>query len=125
MKYGAFVVVLLLAVCAVFYYLAIGGGVRPENNNNDIDIEYRPSQTQTAPKAIAPSECTGGAKKICVTADGCDGEMLCIGGKWSDCNVRSVCRPGRVAPCPLDSCSFGLRTCNACGDSWSPCTDPR
>ena len=124
MKRTGLVVIAIFAVAAVFYYLALAAA---QDIAKSQQIEPQPVReadiSGVLPKPL-PAECVEGETKKCMLDNGCAGEIVCYGTRWSDCVAKRVCRPGRVAPCALNSCDFGLRTCNECGNGWSECTYP-
>jgi len=64
-------------------------------------------------------ECTEGDTKNCVL-DGCDGLIYCNDGKWSNCFIEKVCKPGSQKGC-FEGCFGGYMTCNECGNGYEDC----
>jgi len=69
---------------------------------------------------VEKRECKKDESKECFY-EGCAGEMLCMGGRWSSCISRRECTPADQIACPLpDGCSWGIKACDKCG-KWSGC----
>ncbi len=66
--------------------------------------------------------CNDKESETCVREDGCIGHKDCYNGHWTECIVEQICKPNRTVLCQFNSCSFGFRTCNACGTAWGECT---
>ncbi|MFH0927175.1 MAG: hypothetical protein V1822_01205 [Candidatus Micrarchaeota archaeon] len=115
--------VFALAFAAMLYYVSFAGfgqqmvPAAPEYNLQPLP----PARENIEPPAPAVAQCDDGQQKSCSLTNGCSGTSVCDGGRWSECSTARVCRPGRVAPCPLDSCNFGIRECDECGSGWSEC----
>jgi hypothetical protein len=71
---------------------------------------------------VLPALCPDGTNRSCTNARACAGQQACKGGIWLSCRAPApVCAPHVQVPCPLDSCTWGLATCNSCGSGWSKC----
>lgn len=65
--------------------------------------------------------CINGDEQNCTLQNGCGGTSICQHGEWSRCFQRmEECRTGQIAPCPINSCVFGVVRCDACG-KWGKC----
>jgi len=103
-----FVVVISIIVISVFIF----------NNINRTDI-YNPTYEKKDDSITFVPECKENLTQIC-TVDGCEGYKTCRGGKWTPCIYEKKCTPGMRIGCHYDSCSYGMKTCDRCGD-WGPC----
>jgi len=71
--------------------------------------------------SVVKKECNDGDSRNC-SAGPCGGTQECEGGLYGECNLApKICSPSSKVGCPLDSCHFGYRTCDACGDAYGPC----
>ncbi|MCD4780204.1 MAG: hypothetical protein K8S27_06630 [Candidatus Omnitrophica bacterium] len=55
--------------------------------------------------------------------DPCSWVKTCLAGSWSTCQQVSICTPGLDYNCTPNPDGFvDKKTCNACGDGYSPCS---
>lgn len=66
--------------------------------------------------------CEQGQTKDCITTNQCDGKQTCKNNEWATCKTNPIiCKPNTRTGCSLNSCEFGMKTCNQCGTSYSSC----
>lgn len=72
--------------------------------------------------AVEPiSGCDDGQRVSCKTPEGCGGQMLCRGGRFTECvGDEYACNPGESKMCKTRACGFGQTRCDECGQ-WSEC----
>ncbi len=103
----------------------ITASISPSVGTHKLEIESGRCKDSLSFETRTPL-CSEGQKRACNAGRGCPGTQVCENNAWGACSGPArICSPGQKVPCAINSCVFGLTTCNACGTAWSACTAPK
>ncbi len=86
-----------------------------------ISIPSNSTKDLTSNSILSIPECEEGESKTCETIEGCAGEKFCNKGKFGNCIVPQICKPGSSLEC-RDNCYVGSKLCNDCGTAYLECS---
>jgi len=128
----ALIFLVVVLVCGLLIYFVHEGIQKQNINEQKIEssaqeiqvytIGFENTEQQIRNEQIqSEKKCSDKESETCIREDGCTGHKDCYNGHWTQCIVEQICKPNRTVLCQFNSCSFGFRTCNACGTAWGDC----